>query len=912
MTKIYAVVMLMLISTFVTAQAPQAIKYQAIARDLTGDPVINQDIAVKISILQGSDFGPVVYSELHETATNAFGLFNLEIGEPVEILSGNFSEIGWRYFSHFLKIEIDITGGSNFQLMGVSQFVSVPYALYAQEAGNAQNFVAGTGINIDDGVITNTAPDKTVTVASGNGISATGTYPNFMITNTKPDQTVSIVSGTGISATGTYPNFTITNSSPDQNVTINSGYGITTSGTYPNFTITNDKPNATHSGDVTGDGVLTVTGLQGRPVYAAVPSLGQGSKWTGNRWAPTKPDSYTAGDGISINGFVISASDISPTNELQTLSLNGTSLSISGGNTVTLPSGLPSGSSGSTLRHNGTSWTENSFLYNDGSKLGVGTTTPEAKFTLYNGSLLATGSTGETPVSGNGVRMMWVPVKRAFRAGMVSGTQWDNDSLGGYSVAFGYNTKALSSYSAAFGNATRASGNTATALGNSTLASGSYSLATGRSTEATGNYSSAFGYLSKAQGLYSFATGYTNISAGNYSFTAGNSNEATSDYGFAVGNNNLASGQAAFSTGSSTEASGSNSSTFGYLSEASGNNSSAFGYSTTASGHHSAAFGYDATSQAFGSLVIGRYNVLNGTTDSWVNTDPLFIAGNGASSSARANAFTILKDGRTGINVSNPTYMFEIQNSGFSRSAYFINQYSGSSPKYGIFNTLSEDGTYYRYGIYNSVSANAYGSYASYGIFNMVNPNNCSGDVYGFYSLVSTTGTGSRYGIYVSAEGGWAGYFANGNVYVADAMGINTTSIAAGYELGVSGNGYFSNSLAVGSTTVPSGYKLAVDGKMICEEVKVQLSTAWPDYVFDESYRLLPLAELEKSIVTHHHLPGFPSSAEVEKDGLNLSEMTSKLTEKIEELTLYLLEVNRKVDNLQQENEWLRKQLSGE
>lgn len=841
MKKNVTFLFLVLCTTALMAQSPQAVKYQAVARDLSGNPVTNQDITVKISILTGSETGPLVYSELHETSTNLMGLFTLEIGNATFVLSGSFSEIGWGYNPHFLKTEIDITGGSNYQLMGISQLVSVPYAFYASEAGNAEHYVAGTGLNIDDGVISNTAPD--------------------------------------------------------QNVTLSSGYGITTSGTYPNFTITNEKPNAMHSGDVTGSIELTVTGLQGRPVYNSPPSLGQVLKWTGNRWAPTTLESYTSGDGININGNVISANDISPTNELQTLSLTGTSLSISGGNIVTLPSGLPAGSSGSTLRHNGTSWTENDFLFNNGSKLGVGTTSPEAKFTLNNGSLLATGSTGETPVSGNGVRMMWVPAKRAFRAGMVTGTHWDNDSLGGYSVAFGFNTKALSNYSTAFGNASTASGNTATASGFSTLASGSYSFATGYSTEATGNYSTAFGYLSKSQGSFSFSSGSTNTASGNYSFATGYSSEATQDYSFVIGNNNLASGQAAFSSGYSTESSG--------------NNSTSFGYFTTASGDNSSAFGNNTTSQSYASLVVGRYNVIGGVSDSWVTSDPLFVAGNGTGTSNRSNAFTILKDGRTGINIANPTYMFEVHNSDASRSAYFNNQYSGMSTKYGIYNLLNEEGTYHRYGIYNQVWANSTGSNASYGIYNTVNPNNGSGNIYGLYTTIAATGTGNRYGLYVSAEGGWAGYFAKGDVYVADAVGINTASIASGFELGVSGDGYFSNSLAVGSTTVPSGYKMSVDGKLICEEIKVQLSTAWPDYVFDESYQLLPLHELEESIKNHRHLPGFPSSAEVEKDGLNLSVMTSKLTEKIEELTLYLLEVNHKVEELQKENEWLKKQIAG-
>jgi len=210
----------MLIASVMAAQSPPAFKYQAVARNLNGDPVINQDIAVKISILSGSETGPTVYSELHEIPTNQMGLFTLEIGNATFVLLGNFSEIGWGYSTHFLKTEIDITGGSNYQLMGVSQLLSVPYALYATEAGNAQNYVAGTGINIDEGVISNTAPDKTVTIASGTGISATGTYPNFMVTNTNPDQNVTIAPGTGISTTGTYPNFMVTNTNPDQNVTL--------------------------------------------------------------------------------------------------------------------------------------------------------------------------------------------------------------------------------------------------------------------------------------------------------------------------------------------------------------------------------------------------------------------------------------------------------------------------------------------------------------------------------------------------------------------------------------------------------------------------------------------------------------------------------------------------------------------
>lgn len=104
---------------------------------------------------------------------------------------------------------------------------------------------AGTGISISGSPITtsgtinvtNTAPDQTVTLTDGTGITTSGTYPDFTITNSAPDQTVALTNGTGITTSGTYPNFTITNSAPDQTVTITDSYGIDSSGTYPNFTL---------------------------------------------------------------------------------------------------------------------------------------------------------------------------------------------------------------------------------------------------------------------------------------------------------------------------------------------------------------------------------------------------------------------------------------------------------------------------------------------------------------------------------------------------------------------------------------------------------------------------------------------------------------------------------------------------
>ena len=150
------------------------------------------------------------------------------------------------------------------------------------------NLTASTGISVSGGpittsgsiTVTNTAPDQTVVLNSGTGISTSGTYPNFTVTNTAPDQTVSIASGTGISTSGTYPAFTVTNTgvtsavagtgisvssgtgavtvtntAPDQTVAIASGTGISVTGTYPNFTVTNTSPSS--GGTVTSVGLTT-------------------------------------------------------------------------------------------------------------------------------------------------------------------------------------------------------------------------------------------------------------------------------------------------------------------------------------------------------------------------------------------------------------------------------------------------------------------------------------------------------------------------------------------------------------------------------------------------------------------------------------------------------------------------------
>jgi hypothetical protein len=97
----------------------------------------------------------------------------------------------------------------------------------------------------------------------------------------------------------------------------------------------------------------------------------------------------------------------------------------------------------------------------------------------------------------------------------------------------------------------------------------------------------------------------------------------------------------------------------------------------------------------------------------------------------------------------------------------------------------------------------------------------------------------------------------------------------------------------VGSGAPAAGYQLSVNGRMICTEARVQSNAAWPDYVFESNYQLPTLESIEKHILQHKHLPGIPSAATVEQEGFDLGNMNRLLLEKIEELTLHLIDLKK-------------------
>ena len=187
------ILILTIINTTLFAQT--GINYQGAATDADGTKLVNQNISLKTSVLQGVVDGTTSYSEIHNTTTDQFGLFNVVIGQGVSI-SGDFETISWGSDDHFLKVELDATGGTNYNLVSTTQMMSVPYALYAKNAGLDSVAVADmlTSMNISgnsgycdfkfpDGLMgdpityyLNTAPNGTYTVEAGKNLYITNLY----------------------------------------------------------------------------------------------------------------------------------------------------------------------------------------------------------------------------------------------------------------------------------------------------------------------------------------------------------------------------------------------------------------------------------------------------------------------------------------------------------------------------------------------------------------------------------------------------------------------------------------------------------------------------------------------------------------------------------------------------------------
>jgi len=248
---------------------------------------------------------------------------------------------------------------------------------------------------------------------------------------------------------------------------------------------------------------------------------------------------------------------------------------------------------------------------------------------------------------------------------------------------------------------------------------------------------------------------------------------------------------------------------------------------------------------------------------------------------------------------------------GYGNSTF--GHYTGKSISYGSLNTFAG---YFagRYTV-NATSNSFMGSYAGY--------NNTEGDYNLFFGIRSgnenTTGSNNlaigSYSGYSNSTGSanvffghYAGYYETGS----NKLYIENSNDSIPLIYGEFDNDLLSigGRLGIGTRNVPDSIRLAVDGTIIAKEVIITIDD-FPDYVFEKSYKLRSLSELESFIGLNGHLPDVPSAEQVEKEGVKMGEMDALLLKKIEELTLYVIEIGKENEKLLEKNRELADRLIG-
>jgi len=187
MKKIYFVMIWIVAALATMAQAPEGFKYQAVLRDGSGEIKTNTDVKVEISILQGSASGSTAYSETHDATTNSHGLITLNIGDGST--SDNLGAIDWSKGPYFIKISVDGT------VMGTSQLLSVPYAMYAKKAGNTFNGSYTELDNVPENIDEDYTDDFSGDYSDLNNAPDLSDTSNYLTSETDPVFDASVAAG---------------------------------------------------------------------------------------------------------------------------------------------------------------------------------------------------------------------------------------------------------------------------------------------------------------------------------------------------------------------------------------------------------------------------------------------------------------------------------------------------------------------------------------------------------------------------------------------------------------------------------------------------------------------------------------------------------------------------------------------
>lgn len=322
------------------AQAPQAVCYQALAKDNQNNNILETIIGIRATIVKGGANGNAEWIEEHTPQTDQFGLFTIEIGQGTFVPGGAqsaFENIDWGNGEYWLRIEFDPFNAGNYQLMGANKIISVPYALYAEGANKAANADMANEANHAQTADTAMVALNVINDADGDPANELQTlsFENGELSILAPDGSpIGAPVGLSSSMGGTLDD---SNTNEIQNLVSQNGqlFLEDPNGNTNGNGVTFDESNTNEIQNIIGQGgqlfledINGNTNGSGVTFDESITNEIQSLVSENGELVLQNPDGTTSGDGIVF--------DDSNTNEIQTLSLDGNMISISGGNTVEL------------------------------------------------------------------------------------------------------------------------------------------------------------------------------------------------------------------------------------------------------------------------------------------------------------------------------------------------------------------------------------------------------------------------------------------------------------------------------------------------------------------------------------------------------------------------------------------------
>lgn len=561
----FAVVQMGYLHSF--AQIPNGFQYQAVVRDDNGDAFSDQDITIRFSLLQGSESGSSVYVETQEVTTNAFGLISLSIGNG-ESSSGNLNKIDWSEGSYFLQTEINL--GSGFDDFGTHELLSVPYALYGEDADadptneiqdislDGTDLTISGGSTVDLGVLGANTDEQDLADVLSQGADANSLAISNLAdpTDAQDAATKSYVDANDkgafendanvISAGDSDDDFVFGSSQlADDNTTSNDNSRMFFDKSKRAFRageVNDDKWNEEYLGDysiglgyqaqASGYGSIAIGD---NTIATSSGAIAIGTDALASQEYAISIGQYTHASGLNSTAFGYATSAIgtnSTTMGNSTLAKGENEVAIGSFNTDYTPVG--DDTDRAFVIGNGTSEVDQSdafTVYKNGNALLEGNLstndptedehTATKKYVDDNekgefvnvSNVISAGDDDDDFVFGasdlfsNGTSMFFDRSNGAFRAGVTSEDEWSEANVAQWSFASGYKTIASGVGSVALGHSTSATDLAATAIGRLTVANGRNSFAAGIGTNA-GSYAETV--------IGSYNTSYSVVNSQNF------------------------------------------------------------------------------------------------------------------------------------------------------------------------------------------------------------------------------------------------------------------------------------------------------------------------------------------------------------------------------------------------------------